>query len=157
MELLEFLKNKVNTTSGRDAFRYRRDLFKVLIMSYPAGTPIPMPEIRRTLNFSGGSSAWSLAGRMIKSGDISKSVVRGKTVFTVIKPPKLYEKERNVPVQALPAPEPALEPEYEPEETQLEDSLAERTWTFNELEVQAIRYKFYEPAGSLQDFLRWIR
>lgn len=149
MDLLTFLTKKVNEDLTRGIrSNYRKDLFKAIIMSYPPNTVITDKELNLLLKFPKVSSGIGLVrDRARDAKEISfTKVAPGSYIYEVLIPPKQYLGEKKTVKE-------------EPREELRKETImsVDKSYTIKEIEDLAIRFKFYNNADSVANFIIWLQ
>lgn len=175
MDLVEYLAQRISESpSDRTIRRYRKDLVKAIIESYPAGAPISTNEFRRVLGFKPQTSGTTtVIGRLIGNGEISRRRIgkrnSGLNIYKVLVPGNAYDRERELHKEQ--SPEKLIQAGYvnpgaayaqrvrRAKEAELlnEINISQKTeWSFEELEERAMRFAFYE-SDSLVLFIKSLK
>jgi hypothetical protein len=168
MDLLQFLSEKIKVAPNQsERLRYREDMVKAIISSYPPDTKIKTNELATAAGYAPSSSGIHNCIRsLIDNGEITRTgggigAPLGY-VYTILVPGNTYDEERGV------VEEPSEEVEGNEEKAPYEDKDAivdnedwlgvrPKTYTFDQLEVLAMHFMFYNPEASVADFIASLK
>jgi hypothetical protein len=163
MELLDYLMEQAQSSpllpGSNSIGQLKRDLFKTIVLSYPAGTMIPHSEFVKALNYTSVSGFWATRKRLETSGEIVRlGEANSKAAYKVLVQPNQYRAERGLP-EPLPVKrhdKPVINLE---DDKVMEESMDVKKYTFSELEQLAMKYQFYfDPSSSdISKFLTAIK
>lgn len=146
---LAALQNPVLSAKRKKALRLQA--LQEWINAHDYGTPLSGAEFKRVGNFSNGMAAQAWLKRYADSGKIVRHEITPFSYFYEIPGKVTTRKLHPTPPEVNKAVEEALD--KLPQDTQQ----PVRTYTFAELEHQAILHSFYVPGYSASSFLAWLK